>query len=131
MVRRSALMAAVLGSCSAVALADSHPVVSLYERLGGESGVTAIVSDAINAAAADSDARASLNGSPDAQKRRLAAHICALSGGNCPTQDAPELRDVSRLLEPLRVSMRSHDVPLAVRNELLDVLSAGREPARR
>ena len=130
MVRRSALMAALLASCSAVALADSQAVAALYERLGGESGVTAIVSDAVDAAA-NSDARAGFNGSPDARKRQLAAHICALSGGNCPTRDAPELRDVSRLLEPLRVSMRSHDVPLAVRNELLDVLSAGREPARR
>jgi hypothetical protein len=88
MVRRSALMAALLGSCSAFALADPRAAASLYER-------------------------------------------GALSGGNCRAQDAAELRDLSRLFEPLRVSLRSHEVPLAVRNELLDVLSAGREPARR
>ena len=113
MVRRSPMLVALLAAACSAAMAGERSATSLYERLGGESGVAAIVSDAVDS---------SLPDKTDEMKRQLAVRICAVSGGGCRAPDA--LREYGPLLEALRVSLRSHEVPLAARNELLEALTA-------
>jgi hypothetical protein len=64
--------------------------------------------------------------SPEQIKTALGARICALAGGGC-RMDAPPL-DVSdagfvALVAELRSAMRAEHVPLAARNELLELLA--------
>ena len=124
MVRRGFMLAALLAAASSAALAETRPATSLYERLGGENGVAAIVSDTVDASAALPTLRASFAGSTEEMKRQLAMRICAASGGGCRATGAVGLGELGPFLEALRVSLRSHEVPLTARNELLEVLTA-------
>jgi len=116
---------------SAMASAQTPP--SLYARLGGTQGVTAFVGDAIDKLAANPQMNQSFNGvNVQHVKDVLAARICTLAGGGCIDSGA-RLRELhaghrigttefSSLVETLRESMRTHDVPLAARNQLLEIL---------
>ena len=110
------------------------PTGSLYARLGGTPIVTAFVGDTIDRVAANPETRRSFD-KVDLQrvKDRLIEQICALTDGGCAhTTDAmPDVHAGYRisgaeflgLVEVLRESMRAREVPLAARNELLEVLA--------
>ena len=94
---------------SATASADS-----LYERLGGNQVVSAVVADAVD--------KTNLPLAKDA----LTERICALTGGGCKTgRAAPSMSNAefTGLVEAMRESMRARDVPLAARNQLLEILA--------
>jgi len=95
-------------------VSGSGSAASLHARLGGSSGVNALLGEAVDSAVADEPAR-----------KQLADHICALTGGGCDSPRVPRLSEAQfvRLVEGLRASMRAHDVPLAARNELLEALA--------
>ena len=99
------------------AIATAQTPTTLYARLGGTPVVSAFVADAID--------KVNLQHVKDPLTQR----ICALTGG-CTAS----LRDVraghhisaaefSGLVEALRESMRAREVPLAARNQLLEILA--------
>jgi hemoglobin len=100
------------------------PGASLYERLGGTSKVTAVVNQTIDRFATDERARIALRPA-DIQplKTALLARICAVTGGGC-TSPGLDIDSATYpvLVDALRGAMRAQDVPLAARNELLEVL---------
>jgi hemoglobin len=122
MARFSPLLAALWAAFCGAALAGT-PVDSLYARLGGEAGVSAIVSDTVDAAAARPVLQAAF--ARDELKQQLAARICSLAGGGCRASDSLGLgdREFAEFVEVLRVALRQHAVPLATRNELLETLA--------
>ncbi len=110
------------------------PAGSLYERLGGTPAVTAFVADTIDKVVANPQTnrpfdKVNLQNAKD----MLVEQICAFTGGGCPCSSEPKLAvfasdDISDmeyfgLIEALRESMRARDVPLAARNQLLEVLT--------
>jgi hemoglobin len=110
------------------------PAGSLYARLGGTPVVSALVSETIEkVAAAESTKRSFDKVNLQHVKDMLAEQICSLTGGGC-TYTGDTMRDVHaghqitnaeffELVEVLRVAMRQHGVPLAARNELLEILA--------
>lgn len=110
------------------------PAGSLYERLGGTSTVSAFVSDTIDKVAANPATNKSFDKvNLQHVKDMLIDQICSLTGGGCKyTGDT--MRDVHAghhitnaeffdLVEVLREAMRTRNVPLAARNELLEILA--------
>ena len=110
------------------------PAGSLYARLGGTPAVTAFVNETIDKVAANPEMNKSFDKvNLQHVKDMLIEQICSLTGGGCKyTGDT--MRDVHAghhisnaeffdLVEVLRASMRAHDVPLAARNELLEILA--------
>jgi len=110
------------------------PAGSLYERLGGTTTVAAFVAATIDKVVANPDTnrpfdKVNLQNAKDL----LVEQICALTGGGCSCSSEPTLAvystmDISDLeffglVEALRESMRARDVPLAARNQLLEVLT--------
>jgi|SRR5882672_5415516 len=107
---------------------------TLYARLGGPVKIAAFVSQTIDEFAASPRSNPTLEVADlDGAKQLLAGQICALAGGNCASSDA-RLHDVRAehhigntefraLIEKLRVAMRAQNVPLAARNELLELLA--------
>ena len=117
---------ALLALLSGVSLADSRgaPGDSLYARLGGAEKVAAFIDATIEHAAIAVDRRPVV-------REQWIRQICALSDGGCRAADrlAPGLS--AGTIEELRRAMRAHDVPLAARNELLELLAANpRDTAR-
>jgi len=126
-MKRQALLFTLLATTLGNALAGERG--SLYARLGGNSAVRAFVNDSVDRAALQP--RAALDDADLARvKTQLAQRICALTGGGCKSpQDHPQF---APFVETLRVSMRDHAVPLAARNELLEILvPVRRDLARR
>jgi hypothetical protein len=123
-MRRLSCLAFLVVTFSSGAFADAGG--TLYARLGGKSAVTAFVNAGVEQAASLPRTREALAQADLARiKTQLTQRICALSGGGCraPVADPRTVH----LIESLRTSMRDHGVPLAARNELLEVLV----PARR
>jgi hemoglobin len=110
------------------------PAGSLYARLGGTATVTAFVADTIDRVVANPDMNRSFDKvNLQHVKDMLIEQICALTGGGC-AYTGDTMRDVHAghritnaeffgLVEELRASMRAHDVPLAARNQLLEILA--------
>jgi len=110
------------------------PAGSLYARLGGTPAVSAFVSETIEIVAANESTRRSFDKvNLQHVKDMLAEQICSLTGGGC-TYTGDTMRDVHaghqisnaeffELVEVLRTAMRKQDVPLAARNELLEILA--------
>jgi hemoglobin len=117
-----------------VPLPTVAPAGSLYARLGGTPAVSAFVSETIDKVAADESSRRSFDKvNLQHVKDMLAEQICSLTGGGC-AYTGDTMRDVHaghqitnaeffELVEVLRVAMRKHEVPLAARNELLEILA--------
>ena len=133
---RTPLLVALLATLSSFASAgDAAAANSLFERLGGNARITAIVDATINELAASS--RESFgNRDPQAVKQDLVRRICAATGGGCRYRHTANGRAANGIadtgaawLEALRVSMRAHGVPLAARNELLEALAPARDRA--
>ncbi len=112
----------------------SSPAGSLYARLGGTAVVLAFVGDTIDQVAANPATNKSFDKvNLQHVKDMLTEQICSLTGGGC-TYSGDTMRDVHAghkisnaeffdLVEVLRASMRAHQVPLAARNELLEILA--------
>jgi truncated hemoglobin YjbI len=98
------------------ATAPAQTSSTLYERLGGTPVVTAFVADAID--------KVNLQ----QVKGPLTERICTLTGGSCAVRahgagHRISPAEFSGLVEALRESMRARDVPLAARNQLLEILA--------
>jgi hemoglobin len=110
------------------------PAGSLYARLGGTPAVTAFVADTIDKVVASPDMNRSFDKvNLQHVKNMLTEQICALTGGGC-TYSGDTMREVHAghhisnaeffgLVEALRESMRAREVPLAARNQLLEILA--------
>lgn len=120
MARTALLTASLVAFCSLASAAD-RPASPLFARLGGSATIDAIASDTIEAAA---KSNAFVAGDLAVAKQKFAQFICARTGGGCTIPGGGEFL---ALVEPLRIALRAHNVPLAARNELIEVLT----PARR
>jgi len=135
MDRRTPVVAALLSALCC--LASAGPVRaaaatdSLFSRLGGTAKVTAFVDASVNELAARPRADGALQ-SQDVQaiKNDRVARICWMTGGGCRQPGALRAgvaigagAPQAERVEALRVAMRAHAVPLAVRNELLEVIA--------
>ena len=110
------------------------PAGSLYARLGGTPKVTAFVNQTIEHVAADPRMNQSFDKvNLQHVKDMLLEQICSLTGGGC-TYTGDTMREVHAghhisnaeffgLVEELRSAMRAQAVPLAARNELLEILA--------
>jgi hypothetical protein len=104
----------------AIGLSTTASADSLYARLGGTPVVAAFVADAID--------KTNL----PLAKDRVTERICTLTGGGCSDDGKMNLSHAARpisgaefstLVEAMRESMRARDVPLAARNQLLEILA--------
>jgi len=131
--RRTPIVAALLSAFCCLASAAEPD--SLYSRLGGTPKVTAVVDATLNELAASNHGNtAGEHRDLQSLKNDLVARICWMTGGGCRNPGALRAGFAGtagaaqpQLVEALRVAMRAHDVPLAARNELLEVIA----PVRR
>lgn len=138
MAPRRALIATLfcLVSCASVARAPPAraPADSLYARLGGTPKVVAFVDQTIERVAADPRTSSSFDKvNLQHVKDMLTEQICSLSGGGCDyspetmreAHAGPRISndEFLALVEELRSAMRAQAVPLAARNELLEILA--------
>jgi hypothetical protein len=133
-LRTPLLAALLLGLGSLAAAGDAARAEdSLFSRLGGTARVSAFVDTTVEQLAAQpGDA---LSGNLDVVKADLVARICAVTGGGCRFKKSA-YKSAARtagveLVEALRVAMRTHGVPLAARNELLEALASTRRDLAR
>jgi len=122
---------------------------SLYERIGGNPVLEAVVGDTIDTLAASPDGRRSFEGvNLKRVKRLVTAQFCTLSGGPC-TYDGDDMRtshgglditerEFNAIVEILRDALNRHGVGEREKNELLrmlapmkrDIVTAGLAPPR-
>lgn len=109
---RTSLMITAFATVSLATAGEAVSADSLYERLGGAERVAAIVDSTID--------QLGIERNPQS-RQDLVRRICAVTGGGCRYRGS---RDPgAELVEALRIAMRSHGVPLAARNELLEALA--------
>lgn len=124
-------LGAILSACA------SHPIrpeTSLYQRLGGEGTMTAVVSEAIDSVRENPR----LNQSFDKVnikrlKQKIVEQICFLTGGGCVYDDDDMKtvhaglniteREFYGLVEALVRALDGHSVGLREKNELLAILA--------
>jgi len=127
-VARAISLLAVLSAISPISLAQNlgpGAAQSLYSRLGGTPQVSVLVGESVDKIFT-MPARA-------AARDLLVKRICSRAGGGCSDAVTPDFsaNEYRSLIEGLRDSMRTHDVPLAARNELLEILDGMRQSAVR
>jgi hemoglobin len=116
------------------ACADAGARPSLYDRLGGETGVTAIAASLIDRVAADPKIGGSFKDTNlDRIKKLLAEQICDLSGGPChysgdSMQEVHAGHHISEadfygMVEDLRDILKKRHVGQGATNELLRLLA--------
>ncbi len=128
----SLLLVGVIAHASPSALPDLQS--SLYYRLGGEDGVSAIAGDLIDRVAADPRLGRSFKDSKlERIKTLLAEQICDLSGGPCKYSGDP-MREVHAghhiseaefygMVADLRAILKRRHVSQGATNELLRLLA--------
>ena len=122
---RRPLLTAILATLSCLAAAgEPAPADSLFARLGGTARVTAIADATVAELAANSREASFGKRAPQDFKNDLVRRICAVTGGGCRYRGAADTSP--ELVEALRLAMRTHGVPLAARNELLEALAPTR-----
>lgn len=139
MVRRPFVLA-LAGAALAVALAGcqtpmqmSTPSKSLYERLGGQPAIVAVVDDFVANVAADTRINARFaNADIPRLKRLLVEQICAGTGGPCKYtgRDMKSSHrgmniteaDFNALVEDLVRTLDKFNVPAKEKGELLAIL---------
>jgi hemoglobin len=125
-----AVSAVILGA-ALVGCVDHKP--SLYERLGGQPAITAVVDDFVATVAADQRVnRFFANTDPVKFKRLLVEQICAGSGGPCTytgrtmleAHKGMNIRDehFAAVVEDLVMTLNKFKVPQAEQTELLGIL---------
>ena len=135
MDRRTPLLAVFLLSLGSLAAAGdaASSEDSLFSRLGGTTRVSAFVDTTVEQLAAKP--ADPLSGNLDDAKADLVARICAVTGGGCrfkkSAYKSESLTSGAGLVEALRAAMRTHGVPLAARNELLEALASTRRDVAR
>ena len=129
----------VLAGCAAVPSADPSPTVALdkapplYERLGGEAAVGAVVDDFMGRVARDERINAKfINSDLPRLRGQLVAFICQATGGPCK-YTGKDMRtahvgmkisgaEFDALVEDLKGALDHLKVPAAEQNELLSAL---------
>ena len=108
-----AALAAALTGCATPVSAPP----SLYDRLGGEARMTAVVSKLVERAAADPRTQRSFDGVKLATlKKSLGQQICSLAGGGCP-YEGETMRDAHR---DLRIAASEFDALVGLLRDELD-----------
>ena len=125
--------AAIVIGCVAAAAARAGES-SLYDRLGGETGVAAISDELIDRVASDPVLGRSFKDTKLARiKKFIALQICDLTGGPCH-YDGDAMKEVHAghhiteaefygLVDVLRDILKARHVDLRSRNELLQILA--------
>lgn len=122
------LLAAVLGA-TAFAAESYH---SMYQRLGGYTGVHAIATDLVTRLAADKHLSQYFANVTPAQRAQLATYAadyaCAESGGHCSTSapdisfintpPSPTRAQVHAALSDLRAALSAHHVPSDIQHAI-------------
>ncbi len=130
------LLSGMVTGVTAGAAAGAAPAVqmSLYDRLGGEAGVTAIAATLIDRVSADPKlGRSFKDAGLDRIKRLLAEQICDLTGGPC-RYSGDSMREVHAghhisqaeffgMVAKLRVVLKERHVSQGATNELLRLLA--------
>ncbi len=122
--------ALILGSALAGCMDHKPP---LYERLGGQPAITAVVDDFVANVAADQRInRFFANTEPVKFKKLLVEQICAGTGGPCTYTGRSMLdahkgmnirdADFAALVEDLVMTLNKFKVPQAEQTELLGIL---------
>jgi len=122
MIPRALLIGFLAAASLSAFAAQTVPADSLFARLGGTERVNAIV-DATVVELANTNAPAFAGRDAHTLKNQLMQRICAVTGGGCRPPGADGSDADAGLVEALRVAMRTHGVPLAARNELIEALS--------
>jgi len=116
------------------ACALTPPAGSLYERLGGQAGVSALMGKTLGRAAKDARTQRSFDGIKLAPlQESLTEQLCALTGGGCKYQGqamGPVHRDLGithsefdAFVEILRQEMDASGIAAREKNELLRLLA--------
>lgn len=124
----------VLAACLVWSLASAAAPASLYERLGGQSGIAGIADTLIDRVASDPKLSRSFKDSNLARiKKMLAEQICSLSGGGCQysgdsMQQTHAGHHISEaefygMVEALRQVLKERAVSQGATNELLKLLA--------
>ena len=137
-------MLAAAVSVARVAVADASPA-TLYERLGGESGVAAISDTLIDRVSADPRLGRSFKDTNLGRiKKLLAEQLCDLSGGPChytgdTMKEVHAGHHISQaefygMVDSLRTILKERHVGIGATNQLLRLLAPMKrdvvEPAR-
>lgn len=130
----AAFLLGALAGCTTPPPAQPVSGPSLYQRLGGRAGITAVVDDAIGNIARDPRINQRF-GSADANhlKSNLIDLLCLRAGGPCvyagrnmaDAHDAMQIRDdeFNALVEDIAKSFDKFKVPAADRAESLQILN--------
>lgn len=123
------VFAAVLAACGTTA-GSSHAQVTLYEQLGAQPGIAAIVDRMLDIVLADPRIKESFDGTPlERLRRTLNEQFCEISGGPCVYTGDP-MKEVHQglgiteagfnaLAEDLQSAMEALSVPSRAQNRLM------------
>lgn len=120
-------LALLLAGCAG---SGAKPPPTLYQQLGGESGIRAIVEDFAYRVAGDPQLVGFFaNTNIDYLVASLEQQFCAISDGPCTYQGPPMDKvhqhmgireaDFNRLVAKLQAALLAQDVPVSARNQLL------------
>lgn len=97
---------------------------TLYQRLGGEAGIAAIVGELIDQAAADPRTRRSLDGiKPQHLKHSITMFVCNVAGGQCEYEG----EDMKKTHADAQITEAEFDALVAMLREALDRHTGTRE----
>lgn len=132
MIRRITLITLLVSLASLASAGETGRTAatqSLFSRLGGIAQLEVIAQSTVRELAAQSGGE--FSGNLAAMQAELVAHLCAVTGGGCRSRASHgALRSPGAMIEALRVAMRTHAVPLAARNELIEALAPAQDVAR-
>lgn len=125
------VLVALLGG---VLFAGAASAATLYDDLGGNAGLTAIIGDTIDASAADPRTSDKLDNINIARlKQRIVEQVCELTGGPCHFHGISmkgahsylQLHDrhFNALVEHMQDAMDKAGVPFRTQNRLLAILA--------
>jgi len=132
--RRCARHLTAIGLALAASCLPAHAESSLYDRLGGESGLATVVSDLVEVMRTDPvSGHIFRKVNHKRLKTKIAEQICTLTGGPCAF-DGDDMKtthagipitetDFYRLVEHLVVVLDRHGVGSREKNELLAILA--------
>lgn len=129
------LVFSLLSACASVQRPPVDPNASLYERLGGKAGITAVVEDMTRFVAEDERINGFFIGVDIANvNQQLYNQICEATGGDCvyTGRDMYSLHhgmniseaQFNALVEDLIKSLNKHGVPQKEQDQLLGALGA-------
>lgn len=131
---RRYLIAMMLATTTLTLVGCASTQATLYERLGGQSTIDAVVENLLYRIADDTEIVGFFaNSNIDLFAESLASQLCDVSDGPCRYEGPPMdrahqhmgLTDVhfNRVVEYLDAAMQEEGIPLAARNELLGRLA--------